>query len=392
MRSPFWFLLSILVLGGAAADSSSIYKEIREQPKDYVGPQGPEGVPSELSEIRIGYFGPSDPDHPLGGSTWVGTKMAIEEANQKGGWKGLPFELKVGWSENVWGGGVSRVTEMVYRDNVWAMIGSINGDATHLAEQVVAKARLTLIDPGSFDLTVNLASVPWAFSILPGSDEIAKALGRACFKRGKKTKIVLVSGTDHDSRILAEAFTKFLQIHQRTLSGRIDVPSGAASSNRISKEILEHDPELLVVLAGLRESIDLVRTIRKASPHIRILGGPLMARGAFLKEGGRLAEAIEIPLLYRVSENFLARFHQKYRYDPDYATVAAYDATKMLIAAIRQAGLNRARILKEVRSMTPWQGTSDPIIWDHRGRNRGEVRMGTIKKGRIVEGQKVESG
>ena len=68
------------------------------------------------------------------------------------------------------------VVEMAYNDRVWAIIGSIDGVATHVAEQVVTKALLPLIDPGSTDRTVNAAMVPWMFSCLPGDPAIADAL------------------------------------------------------------------------------------------------------------------------------------------------------------------------------------------------------------------------
>ena len=97
----------------------------------------------------------------------MGTTMAIEEANAEGGYKETPFRLKPGWSENPWASGVSSVVRMAYLERVWAIIGSIDGSTTHLAEQVVAKARVTQIDPASTDRSVNMANVPWVFSCLP---------------------------------------------------------------------------------------------------------------------------------------------------------------------------------------------------------------------------------
>ncbi len=72
---------------------------------------------------------------------------------------------------------------MVYEHGAWALVGAIDGAATHLAEQVALKARITLVSSGSTDKTVSLARVPWMFSCLP-SDEaqapvLAEALGAA---------------------------------------------------------------------------------------------------------------------------------------------------------------------------------------------------------------------
>ena len=42
-------------------------------------------IPSDVNEVLIGYFGPSDPDHPEGGDMWSAASMAIDQANQRGG-------------------------------------------------------------------------------------------------------------------------------------------------------------------------------------------------------------------------------------------------------------------------------------------------------------------
>ena len=125
----------------------------------------------------------------------------IEEANAEGGYGGIPFRLVSGWSENPWGTGITRVTRMAYSDHVWAVIGSIDGASTHLAEQVVAKARLTLINPASTDKTLNPAHVAWMFSCLPGDHQLAPVLARALVDRIGTDPFTLLSSTDHDSRV-----------------------------------------------------------------------------------------------------------------------------------------------------------------------------------------------
>jgi len=46
---------------------------------------------------------------------------------------------------------VAKVARVVYSDKVWAIIGGIDGATTHLAEKVVAKAQLTLVNPSATD-------------------------------------------------------------------------------------------------------------------------------------------------------------------------------------------------------------------------------------------------
>ncbi|MEK7409191.1 MAG: hypothetical protein AAB225_29360, partial [Acidobacteriota bacterium] len=141
--SRLWICLLILL--PALGQVRPPYFDGRKQAPSYHGPGREDAEPSGVREVGIGYFGPADPQHPEAGAIWAGAALAIEEANREGGYRGLPFRLVPGWAENPWAAGASAVVRLAYRDRVWAIIGSIDGAATHLAEQVVVKARLTLI-------------------------------------------------------------------------------------------------------------------------------------------------------------------------------------------------------------------------------------------------------
>ena len=53
-------------------------------------------APSDINEVLIGYFGPTDPCAAQGIEMWRAAGLAIEQANLAGGYKGLPFRLEKG--------------------------------------------------------------------------------------------------------------------------------------------------------------------------------------------------------------------------------------------------------------------------------------------------------
>ena len=198
--------LSILSL----AAQNEPYFDGRKRELTYPGPGREQAEPRNLSEVKIGYFGPSDPAHPTGGDLWIAAQMAVERANATGGYKGLPFRLAPAWSENPWGSGVTQVTRLVYTDGVWALIGGIDGASTHLAEQVTAKALLALVSPVSSDKTVNYAYVPWAFSISASDDRQAEALFPLLEQSARAGRLVILSANDHDSKMAVREFETLL--------------------------------------------------------------------------------------------------------------------------------------------------------------------------------------
>lgn len=339
------------------------YKDARRQRLEYHGPGRDEPEPSGLREVRIGYYGPDDPANPLGGTFWQGAQLAVGEANRSGGYNGLPFRLAARWSENPWTGGAGAVVQMAYTDKVWAIIGGIDGTSTHLAEQVVTKALLPLVDPGSTDKTVNQASVPWMFSWLPADPAHAEAIGRGLRESSTGESFVLISATDHDSRALAAELKGFLARNHLIPGRHVEFQPGALEGARIAAEAAQLKPRAVAVIAGAVDSALVVRELRKAGVREAVFAGPAAGRETFLARAGTAAEEVRFPWLEETPRPEL----------PDYAAASAYDVTALVIRAIRRAGLNRARIRDAIQEMGGW---------DASGRKARSVRLGVIRGGR----------
>ncbi len=359
------------------------FKDARQQRRGYFGAGREDPEPQDLNAVLIGYFGPSDPGHPEGGSVWQGVNLAIEDSNAEGGYKGLSFRLLPGWAENPWADGVSKVVRMAYLERVWAIIGSVDGASTHLAEQVVAKARVPLIDPASTDDSVNQANVAWMFSCLPGDRTMAKAIGGALAEEAGGS-FVLLSSTDHDSRSLTAEFKAFLSRKRLSPKRHIEFAAGAEQVDAIAAQAAASGVKAVVLFAGAKDSARVLRELRRRDKELPVFGGPSMGRRAFVYAAGEAAEGVRLPVLIEPSDlagKFAARFRAKYGEPPDYAAIQAYDAVRLLVGAIRRGGLNRTRILDALNELSPWRGTAGILQWDPLGRNSRKVRLGTIRAG-----------
>ena len=128
------------VLAAAPGAAQTPFKSLAERPHEYVGPGRERTGSSQLPDIPLAWFGPGEADHPQGGDFWRGASLALEEANAGGGFEGRPFRLVPVWSDSPWTAGVAQLARAVFEERVFAILASIDGAATHLAEQVAAKA------------------------------------------------------------------------------------------------------------------------------------------------------------------------------------------------------------------------------------------------------------
>jgi ABC-type branched-subunit amino acid transport system substrate-binding protein len=363
------------------------YRDFSEQATTYTGPGRERAEPTSASEVLIGYFGPSAPDHPEGGDPWNAAKMAVDVANAQGGYRGKPFRLVPVWSDNPWQAGVAGLARVVYQDKVWAIVGGIDGPSAHLAEQVVAKARLPLISPTSSDRTANVANVPWMFSVLPGDHRQAPCLAEALVARAGPRGSCFVSAQDHDSRIFLTELQRALKPYKQTPRFSHVLAAENPDYTAVVRQVIGDDVAAVVISASAGPSAKLVRALRSGGFRGSILGTHALGRRKFAQEAGTSADGVLFPLLCDPASfptSFEVEFEKRYHVLPDYAAAHTFDSLNLLIAAIRKAGLNRAKIGDALRGLAPYQGVTGIISWDKLGSNTRPVALGTIRTGGVV--------
>jgi branched-chain amino acid transport system substrate-binding protein len=411
------------------AHTSLPFLNLRQSTLDY---HGPSINLTNWTELRIGWFGPSNLNDPLTGDLWWAANHAIQEANAQTTDHGTrntdhggpisdlrlqtstfrippsafclppsPFRLVPRWSVDPWGTGVSQLTRMVYGEQPIALIGSVDSATTHLAEQVVAKANLPLVSPIATDKSITMAGVPWMFACAPSDAAVARVLVDEILATldGQKGRLALLIATDHESRMIAREVLREFSQRQRPPDFRFDVPPGAADVTRQLSALAEARPAVVLLIAGVEDAARLARAVRNLSAptaaNVLASSSPILfasqsaARTRFLELAGAAGDGIRFPVLAAAPGNptagavavrFTEAFTAARQHPPDYAALLTYDATRLLLEAIRQAGPNRSRVRTALVDLSPWQGITGVIHFDGTGQNtRTNVRMATLR-------------
>ncbi|HXI01640.1 MAG TPA: ABC transporter substrate-binding protein, partial [Candidatus Saccharimonadales bacterium] len=274
---------------GKPEDPPRPYFDARTYHSEYAGPGEEDPEPPDPSEVKLAWFGPSDPADPVGGDLWSAAKLAVEEANRAGGYKGIPFRLVPIWSKNPWGTGIGELARAAWDDGIRAILGGVDGPTAHLAEQVVAKARLPFVNVASTDGTVNMANVAWTFSCMPPDSTQAGPLAGALLARSGERPYVLVSATDHDSRSFAREMLAALSRKGSAPGLRVEIDpvrTGAGADGRGSlsghadkleeqaRTVASASPGAVAILAGPMETARFIRLLKAAGYDGPVLGGP----------------------------------------------------------------------------------------------------------------------
>jgi branched-chain amino acid transport system substrate-binding protein len=380
-----------VALGAAAAgrgqDRPAPVVDLRTRETSYLGPGRETAPPADLREVRLAWFGPPDDSHPEWGDGWRGACLAIEEANAAGGYDGHPFRLLSAWSESPWGSGVADLAKLVYDQGAWAVVGGVDGTTTHLAEQVVVKARLPLVSPGGTDPSVNFTAVPWMFTLLPTDDRIAPVLADAVLDEAEGGGWAVVSTTNRDARVAWRALRAVLAGRRSPApSLHLALPAGTPDFGGAAADVVRAGAGTVLVLAGPRDAARAVRALRGAGFEGRIVGGAPAGRRPFVEEAGPAAEGVLFPLLFDPArpgaDAFTLAYRARWGSAPDYLAAHAYDAARLVAQAVRRAGPNRALVRDALAALAPWDGAAGRVTWDLTGRSDRRPSLGVWRAGR----------
>ena len=385
--------------GPAHASPPEPFLRFRERPLDYGGPAE---TATNLTELRIGWFGPgADATNRAAGDLWWAAQHAVAEANAAAGAPGtLPVRLVSRWAVDPWGTGVSQLARMIYDEQPLALLGSVDSATTHLAEQVAAKANLPLVSPIATDPSITLAGVAWMFACAPSDRAVAHALVDDLLAQPSADveRVALLTGTDHESRMLAREVVRELNRRQRPPAFQFTVPAGAANDRRPLEALAQAHADAVMILTPAADAARLIRLLRRPqaatdapAPPRLIYGGPALARYEFQQLAGPDADGVRCPRLTQPNASdpqaagFRSRFLAERGHEPDDPAWLTYDATRLLLAAIRQAGPNRAAIRSTLVALTPWSGSAGAIRFDGTGQNtRTNLLVARWQSGQLV--------
>jgi len=353
---------AVLPAVAGEVDSATAPHSILNRPAEYRGPDALE-PDLDLDEIPIGLFAPLDPVDSVGHRMWRGASLAVEEANAAGGYEGKPFRLVQRWAPDPWRGGGVLLTRMVYEDGVLGIIGGPDGASTHLAEQIATKVRVPILSPVSGDPSLTRVSVPWIFVLAPGEDAQARLLAGAVAGDGR-ARVVLVSSTDHDGRVGAEEVKKALLARDIPLAGHLTLPQDLVDAGEAARRTRNLDPDAVVLWAvtGVAERfLGALSTLGfRPALYLPMLREPLDPEAGL--EDWPNAVCGLIPGATPASGDEPSPVG-------DWVACSTYDATTLLVAAVRKAGLNRARTRDGIAAMSGYRGLSGDIVWNNGGAN-----------------------
>jgi branched-chain amino acid transport system substrate-binding protein len=349
--------------------------------------------PSNLKEVRIGFLGPLEGSVIVAYGTQMlqGATLAIEEANKKGGYRGIPYKLMVHNDVGLWGAAANEVVKMD-DEGVWAWLGSIDDIVSHVAIRATLKLEIPMVCPGDPDPTFTETNIPWVIRVIPDDRQSSYALANYIFNLNTLARVAVIRANNRYGRVGILHFNKTAT----RLGHPIVIEERFNDRETVFTEQLQRmkdtKPDAIVIWGNPKESALILKGIRALGMNQPVYCGDRIVNPEFLSIAGKLANGIVTTCQYNPDSKdpklaaFKSSYRKRFGMEPDVFAVHAYDGMNLIIESTKKAGLNRALIrdvLTDMKTFQGYEGASGKIVFDASWNNVRPIYLAKINNGKF---------
>jgi len=335
------------------------------------------GVAFAQDPIKIGSFGPM-----TGGAAGNGQSqreaidLVVDEVNAAGGVLGRKIQVIYGDDAGKPEQAVSIVKRFITSDKVTVVIGGISSPTSMAASQVTREEKVPQIMVASTAARITLQGNPWIFrSAVPDvklSADLADFIAQK-FPNIKRMAAIYVN--DDFGKGGATGFTEAAKKHGIQIVVEEKYTRGDVDYTAQLTKIRAANPDGILDWSRYHEGALIAKQAKQMGITAPIFGCDGIAHPKYIELGGDAVNGVfyathfspatsaHLPVARRLVEKMRA----KYNKEPDYTHSEAYDATLVVVNAIKRAGsLDREKIRAAMAS-TDIEGTRGRIRFDKNG-------------------------
>ena len=341
--------------------------------------------------FKLGGVGPVTGEAAtFGVSTKQGIEMAVGEWNAKGGVLGKQIRLAFADDKGDPAEGATVYTKLIQQDGVSAIVGTVMSKVSLAGAPICQSYKIPMISTASTNPKVTSVGdyIFRACFIDPFQGTVGAAFSYHDLQ-ARTAAVIFDVGNDYPKG-LAEFFrAKFTE-----LGGRVVAFEGHATGTTDFKaqltKMVHAGPDVIYCSDYYNDVALIARQARELGFKGPMVGGDGWDSPELTKIGGAAVEGTFFTNHYSKDDTrplvkeFVAKFKAKYNADPDALAALAYDATYIMLNAVKTAGTADGAAIKDALARTDIEVVSGRVKFDA---NRNPVKSAVIIE--IKGGQQV---
>lgn len=339
--------------------------------------------------IKIGVAGPMTGDQAKMGTDFKnGVTLAVEEWNSKGGVLGKRIKMLLADDQHDPKQAVAVANKLVNEGAV-GVIGHFNSSCSIPASDVYNRAGIPMITPASTNPQLTEKGYKGVFRICGRDDQQGVIAARFVTEQLKVKKVAVIHDKTTYGQGLADEFKK-------NVSRKIEIVyyGGIVQGDKDFKTVLtsirERKPDLIYFGGVYPEAGLLVKQAKELGINVPFMSGDGTIDPKFIEIAGSAAEGTFLtfspdPKKIPTAKTFIENYEKKFGEIGPYS-IYAYDATNVLLTAIKEAGTVEGKSVIDKLHSLEFSGALGNIRFD----DRGDVTVAPYvvwitKDGRFVE-------
>ena len=355
----------------------------------FYGPGRDYPDPTNLASLKVGLLSPppNGPEAKRGEMSRRGVMLAFDEANRSRATGALPFEIIEKADSPQWGSAANIAVEFADKE-VLGFIGTIDGDATHVALRVALKIETFMVNCSDPDPTLTETQIPWLIRIFPDNRQQGYRLASLIVKEKKLKRIVVLRSNSRPGRVGVRPFVDSVRRLGSPVLQEINFKDGDRTFDTQVAVIKEADPDAVLFWGNPAETAAAVVQLRAAGVKAAFFGFDRLVDPEFARLAGGAAEGATATYFFDPAKKdaqwtaFCQRFEKRYGTEPDIYAAYGYDASQLLIQAINKAGPNKYRVHDQLTNLNEYRGVTGYMRFDGRWDNIAPVIIAQCKQGK----------
>jgi len=373
------------------ANYQEAYKQHFIEELEFTGAGRDKSEPEGLTEVRLGLLAPLEGNVlvPQGTQLLQGASLAVEEANARGGYKGLPFKIMPHNDVGLWGAAANEVVKMG-DEGVWTIMGTIDDINSHVGIRVALKLEIPWVNTSDPDPTFTETNIPWVVRCIADDRQSSYALVDHIYRQKGLERIAVLRANNRYGRVGVMEFRDAALRVEHPIVLEVRYEDGETNFDTQLERIENSRPDAVVLWGNALEMGMILNRMRELGMDYPVFTSDRGVNPLFIETAGENANGIvttcqynpeaDISALKAFQENYRKRFGQ----EPDVFAAHAYDGMNISIDAIKKVGLNRYLIRDELTGLKNYDGITGEIIFDATWNDVGRIFMAEIKNGEFI--------
>jgi branched-chain amino acid transport system substrate-binding protein len=378
------------------------FKEHFLEQMEYAGPGRALPEPDDVKSVKIGFIGPimstvsvatggRSHEEGIGIKMLQGARLAIEHANARGGYlrRKIPFELLVTNDNGLWGSSGNEIIKMAYREDVWAIMGTIDGANSHIAIRVALKAELVMLNCGNTDPTFIETNIPWVMRCIGDDRQQGYLLVDYLYRKMGYQRVGIIRASNRYGRFGVREINDGSRRLGRPIVMEMAYILGRTDFSLELERLKTAAVDAIVHWGDAREGALILNQMRRMGMNQPYFCSDRCVQEEFVRLAGDNAEGAICTYPWNPArrdpklEAFRQAFRERFGEESETYAAHAYDGMNMLIWSIQAAGLNRAKIRDLLAYLpAPWPGVTGDIPLSAALDDVGDVFLARREKGR----------